>query len=165
MDAKRFDAITRAWVSLPRRRLLGWLAAGTLGPLLGLGGREASAITCQDKDDCPDGQVCKNKTCVARCGTPGTCESGFTFGCQGDGSCLCAKKPGGGGLCVETVGLNCTNLQGCRRQSDCPQGTLCSASCCETKFVCRPPCGESLPTTTGAAAGVEGGAEGGQLKR
>ena len=38
MDAKRFDVMTKALTSVPRRRLLGAVAACTLGSLVGFGG-------------------------------------------------------------------------------------------------------------------------------
>ena len=147
MDAPRFDAITKAWTRTPRRRVLGGLVAGALAPLLGLSRQEASAQTCQRSGDCPGDQICKNNTCVSKCGNPGKgCDSFFPFGCDNDGSCFCGKKPGGGGLCLQG-GAICP-AAGCRRQSDCPEGTVCGAGCgddssgeCTPKFACLRPCG------------------------
>jgi hypothetical protein len=141
MDATRFDAITKAWVSIPRRRLLGGLAAGAVAPLLGLGGREASAQTCQRGSDCPTGQACVHKTCVPKCGDPFTCRSTSATGCGKD--CLCTKKPGGGGVCGPATGVDCATVQGCKKQRDCPVGQICASGCCgegEPRFFCAQPC-------------------------
>ena len=143
MHPTQFDAITKAWARFPRRRVLGGIGAGALGPLLGLGRREASAVVaCQRSRDCPGGQVCINKSCVSKCEDPGTCKRGFTlFGCQNDPNCFCGKKPDGGGLCMDSE-FSCDNVIVCTKQRHCPTGLICAAGCCseQTKFTCQPPC-------------------------
>jgi hypothetical protein len=134
MDVKRFDALTKDWGSVPRRRVLGALATGMLAPLLGLGGREASAQTCKRSSDCPDGHGCFNHTCAPKCGDPLSCGSGTGTGC-GTNS-FCAKKPGGGGICVKPASCYTT---ACGKQSDCPTGYVCTAGCCgsnDAKYIC-----------------------------
>jgi hypothetical protein len=66
MDATRFDAITKAWVSVPRRRVLGGLVMGALSTLLGPGAREARAtlLLCKRTRNCPKGKRCLHKVCV-----------------------------------------------------------------------------------------------------
>jgi len=78
MDAPRFDAMTKAWTRLPRRRVLGGLVAGTLAPLLGLGGKDVNAISgaCQRSSDCDPGQACVHHTCVLTCTDPLICLKG-----------------------------------------------------------------------------------------
>lgn len=146
MNSTRFDAITKAWTRFPRRRVLGGLGAGAVSPLLGLGGREASAVVaCQRSRNCPGEQVCIHKVCVSRCGDPGTCNQGFTLGCQNDPNCFCAKKPGGGGLCMDSE-FSCTGVSGCTKQKQCPKGLICAAGCCtgQKKFTCQPPCAAAI---------------------
>ena len=140
MDAHRFDAITKVWISLPRRRLLGGLATGALAPMLGLGGQEASAQSCRRSRQCGKGEACVHRLCVPKCGDPFTCSSGEGRGCPG--TCLCTNKPGGGGVCV-TGGNICDGLQVCTRQRQCPPGQICTTGCCgpdDPKFVCLPAC-------------------------
>src|SRR5215213_3922504 len=78
MDAPRFDAMTKAWTRLPRRRVLGGLVAGTLAPLLGLGGKDVNAISgaCQRSSDCDPGQACVHHTCTLTCTDPVICVDG-----------------------------------------------------------------------------------------
>jgi hypothetical protein len=146
MDAKHFDAITKAWISLPRRRLLGGLVAGTVAPLLGLGTREVRAVvqTCGPNDPaCPAGQVCRRNVCVTKCNDPFRCGGGGG-GC--DGACFCGKlAQEKGNVCVQPIGA-CTPGSGqapaCRRHSDCERG-LCAKSCCgedEPRYACVLPC-------------------------
>jgi len=141
MDAQQFDAITRAWTRLPRRRVLGGLVAGALGPLLGWGGQEASAIstTCRRSRNCPTGQVCVHRTCTLTCTDPLICLNGQVFGGTGCplGS-FCAQKPGGGGICLRG-GAGCVADLRCKKQRDCPVGTICGSGCCDPKFTCSPP--------------------------
>src|SRR5215212_1037128 len=98
MEAKRFDALAKAWITMPRRRLLGGFAAGTLGPLLGHGGGAVSAqvLGCRRSSDCPTGQVCVHKTCAPTCDDPFICVNGSPEGDTGcPTGCFCAKNPGG----------------------------------------------------------------------
>ena len=85
MDANRFDAITKALLRLPRRQVLGGLAAGTLGTLLVHGRQEAGAqvLACRRSRNCPKGQACVNKSCVVKCvnGDPFECDGGIGTGC------------------------------------------------------------------------------------
>ena len=142
MDASHFDTLTKAWSSLPRRRLLGGLTTGMLSALLGLGSREASAESCRRSRNCPSGQICVHRTCSAKCvdGDPFTCDSSHTGeGCQS--GCFCAKKPGGGGVCIQT-GI-CSGVDECKKQGDCPPGQICSTGCCGAgvpRFMCSSPC-------------------------
>ena len=104
MDARWFDVLTKAWTRLPRRQMLGGLAAGVLGPLVGLGGRDVSAQfqfpVCQRSSECFDTETCVHKTCTRTCEDPFRCsDSGSGTGCPT--SCFCAKKPGGGGVCMQ----------------------------------------------------------------
>jgi hypothetical protein len=105
MDETQFDALTKDWTRLPRRRVLGGLVAGALGSLLGMGEREARAIstTCQRSSECGAGQACVHHTCVLTCTDPFFCLKGGTSdggtGCPS--GAFCAKKPGGGGICVQ----------------------------------------------------------------
>ena len=159
MDAKRFDAMTKALMSVPRRRLLGGVAAGTLASLLGLGGRDASAQTCRRSRHCAEGQKCVHRTCTAKCvnGDPFTCgDSGSGTGCAAvSPGCFCAKKPGGGGVCVTAVAIcEVGGVEGCSKQGDCPEGEICATGCCgpeAPKFVCWPAC----PGTPGLASSAE----------
>jgi hypothetical protein len=146
MDAKRFDAITKASSSLPRRQLLGGLVAGTFAPLLGMGGREVRAqlLLCKKSRQCPAGQQCVHNFCAAKCvnGDPFDCKpgGGSGGGCAG-AQCFCAKKPGGGSVCV--LAESCATLQGCSKQGDCERGQICATGCCgagDPKFTCRSAC-------------------------
>ena len=148
MDAKRFDTLTKAWISLPRRRLLGGLVAGTLAPLLGLGGREVSAVIqfCGEPGSpaCPTGQVCKNGLCATTCQDPVTCRTAGGDEC-GTG-CACGKgRRKSPSLCVAFGGgASCATAQGCRKHSQCERGHLCIQGCCGAndphKYVCVPAC-------------------------
>jgi hypothetical protein len=143
MDAKRFDAITKAWTTLPRRRVLGSVATGVLGSLLGRGMRDASAqvLACRKSRQCPHGQVCVHGFCAPKCGDPFTCGGGAGSGGCTETGCFCGKKPGGAGVCV--LGELCSGLQACGKLSDCPNGRICASGCCGTgqpKFVCQSPC-------------------------
>jgi hypothetical protein len=144
MDAKRFDAVTKAWVSVPRRRVLTGLATGALGTLLGHGGREASAqaLSCRRGSDCPTGQACAHKVCVPTCTDPFRVNnSGFCVGGTGCPSgCFCAKTPGGGSVCLQT-GARCDTANKCKKQRHCLTGNICGSGCCPSpKFVCNLPC-------------------------
>ena len=143
MDETRFDALTKDWTRLPRRRVLGGLVAGTLAPLLGLAGRVASAQTCRRSRQCGRGQTCVHHTCTAKCGDPLTCDSDGSNQTGGTGcpstSCFCGKKPGGGSACLGS-GIRCGTAQSCTSQRDCPQGQICATGCCDPEFVCQPPC-------------------------
>ena len=143
MDAARFDAITKTWVRVPRRRVLGGLATGVLGALVGLGGREAGAtlLLCKQTRDCPTGKLCLHKVCVKTCGDPFTCSSGEGTGCTNP-DCFCTKKPGGGSVCVRKGQCDAT-LRACTSQRDC--GFLevgVRSGCCGDfpTFACAPAC-------------------------
>jgi hypothetical protein len=138
MDAQRFDALTKTMIDMPRRRVLGGVAAGTLGLLVGLRGREAGAQTCRRSRQCTSEQTCVHKTCTLKCETPFKCGVGGGGGC---GGCFCTKKPGGGGACTQHI--SCTGaLVACTKQSHCPPGQICGTGCCDPhpKFVCQPAC-------------------------
>ena len=142
MDATRFDILTKAWGSVPRRRVLGGFAVGALGPLLGLSVREASALSCRRSRQCPTREACVNRICALKCvnGEPFECGGGTGFGCPG--GCYCGKKPGGGKVCVQGGGI-CAGLEGCTKQGQCPSGQLCVSGCCGDgvpRFTCQPPC-------------------------
>jgi len=140
MEAQQFDAITKAWTRLPRRRVLGGLIAGTLGTLLGLGGREASAVACQRSSDCLSGQVCVHNVCTKKCDDRFVCNGSPGSVCDAAATCFCGKKPGGGTVCLTGT---CTGATTCRKQRHCPAGQICAQGCCgagQFKFVCRLPC-------------------------
>ena len=142
MDARRFDTIAKAWISIPRRRVLSGLALGALGPLLGLNMQEASAKSCKRSSQCPGKKICVNHTCVSKCGSPGTCSTDFIHGCQKNAGCFCGLKPGGGGVCIRGDVLCPT--EGCTSQSDCDPGLVCVTGCCEpARFTCTLPCGSA----------------------
>jgi hypothetical protein len=134
MDVKRFDAMTKDWTRLPRRRVLGGLVVGALGPLLGLAGREASAtlLLCKRTRNCPKGKRCLHKVCVQTCTDPLTCGSGGGTGCT-DPNCFCSKKPGGGNVCARKVQCDAT-LRACTSQRDCGFLEVCVASGCCGNF-------------------------------
>jgi hypothetical protein len=139
MDAPRFDAMARAWVSVPRRRVLGGLVVGALSTLLGHGARDASAtlLLCKRTRNCPKGKVCANKVCATKCSDPFTCSGGGGTGCTNP-NCFCGKKPGGGGICADRAACGAT-LRGCTKQSDCGFLEVCVSGCCgadASKFVC-----------------------------
>ena len=139
MQATRFDAITKAWVSVPRRQVLTGLATGALGTLLGYEGRDASAIVivCERTRDCPAGKKCVHKVCVSKCSDPFTCRNPTQAGCMNP-ACFCGKKPGGGGICAESAPCGAT-LPSCTKQSDCGFLQVCVSGCCganDPKFVC-----------------------------
>ena len=138
MEAERFDAITKTWGSVPRRRLLAGLVVGTLGPLLGLSTREASAQSCRHSCQCAAEETCVHKLCVPECGDPLTCNTGGGTGCPV--GCGCRQKPGGGNVCAINVG--CIGAQGCTKQQQCPAGQICTTLCCSPspKFVCQAAC-------------------------
>jgi hypothetical protein len=145
MDAPRFDAMTKDWTRLPRRRVLGGLVAGALGPLLGVRGREARAIstTCQRSSECGAGQACVHHTCTLTCTDPFFCLKGGTSdggtGCPS--GAFCAKKPGGGGVCVQGGGPCVADVR-CRKQRNCRPGSICGSGCCGgdlPKFTCQLP--------------------------
>jgi hypothetical protein len=143
MDTTQFDTLTKAWISLPRRQVLGGLVAGALSPLLGLGGREASAtlLLCKRTRTCPQGKKCLHKVCVPTCSDPFTCSSGGGS-CAADPDCLCTKKPGGGSVCVQKGQCDAT-LRACTRQRDCGFLEVCVASgCCGDfpQFACAVAC-------------------------
>jgi len=148
MDAKRFDAITKAVRGMPRRRMLGGLAMGALGPLVGLGAREASARSCRRDSDCSPRQACVHKICTLKCvnGDPFTCADGGGSGAGCDvgvtGDCFCGKTPGGGSACITSSGA-CEELAvACRKQRHCPKGKICTTACCggDPRFTCQPAC-------------------------
>src|SRR4051794_32646764 len=99
MDAKHFDAMTKAWIRLPRRQMLGGLATGVLTPLLGLRAREVAAAvqSCGTPGDpaCPPGQICRHGVCAPTCTDPFRCHngSGGGGGTCANGLCYCAKEP------------------------------------------------------------------------
>jgi hypothetical protein len=143
MDDSRFDAVTKAWVRAPRRRVLGGLVAGALSTLLGQGAQKASAtlLTCKRSRTCPQGKRCLHKVCVRKCTDPSSCSSGGGTGCT-DPNCFCSKKPGGGSVCVQKGQCDAT-LRACTRQSDCRFLEVCVASgCCGDfpKFACAFAC-------------------------
>jgi len=143
MDTKQFDTLTKAWISLPRRQVLGGVVAGALGTLLGRGAREASAtlLLCKRTRTCPQGKLCLHKVCVRKCTDPATCTTSGGTGCT-DPNCFCTKKPGGGSVCVRKGQCDAT-LRACTRQRDCEFLEVCVASgCCGDfpKFVCAGAC-------------------------
>jgi hypothetical protein len=165
MDVERFDAITKALIRLPRRRLLGGLAAGTLGSLVGLGGRDASAQTCRRSRHCAEGEKCVHRTCTARCvdGDPFTCgDSSSGAGCdEASPNCFCAKKPDGAGVCVTSAAVCVGSTFRCTRQRDCAEGEVCATGCCNEgnpKFVCQPAC-PGTPASLASAAATSGRGE------
>ena len=97
MDAKRFDAITKAWTTLPRtrRRVLGSVATGVLGSLLGRGVRDASAqvLACRKSRQCPKRQVCVHGFCAPKCGDPFTCGGGAGSGGVRGPAASAARSP------------------------------------------------------------------------
>lgn len=139
MEVTRFDALLKAWGSLPRRLLLGGLATGTLGTLLGVAARDAAATSCHKSHDCSGKKICKNHVCIAKCGDPGVCG---TFSSCGSGDCFCTTTHEGRGLCVQND-LVCTDVQECTSHSNCPEGLVCGTGCCTggPEFTCLPPCG------------------------
>jgi hypothetical protein len=144
MDTTQFDTLTKAWISLPRRQVLGGLVAGALSPLLGLGGREASAtlLLCKRTRTCPQGKKCLHKVCVPTCSDPFTCSSGGGA-CAANADCLCGKKPGGGAICAQKTNQCGANLRGCTKQSDCEFLEVCVSGCCganDPKFSCQFAC-------------------------
>jgi hypothetical protein len=143
MDDSRFDLMTKAWTSVPRRRVLGGVVVGALSTLLGRGAREASAtlLLCKRTRTCPQGKRCLHKVCVRKCTDPFTCSSGGGSGCT-DPDCFCSKKPGGGSVCARRGQCDAT-LQSCTRQRDCGFLEVCVASgCCGDfpKFACARAC-------------------------
>jgi hypothetical protein len=144
MDAPRFDALTKDWTRLPRRRVLGGLVAGALSPLLGYRVQEASAtlLLCKRTRNCPTGKLCLHKVCVRKCTDPFTCSSGGGTGCT-DPNCFCSKKPGGGSVCVRKSGQCDATLRACTSQRNCEFLEVCVASgCCGDfpKFACAVAC-------------------------
>ena len=159
MDAQWFHAITKAWGSLPRRRLLTGVAGSALGSLavtLGIAGTEATHFTClhvgqrcKDKSQCCSSR-CKRGRCrahnVGRCTTAkDACVTGTT-GCGG-GSCLCYPTTGGANFCSSGVGLcmACTTDAECATALDTP-GSACidtnhgNCSCGPITTACFSPC-------------------------
>jgi len=144
MDGPRFDAMTKSWVSVPRRRVLTGLAIGGLGTLLGLGGREARAtlLLCKRTSTCPKGKRCLHKVCVKKCTDPFTCRSGGGTGCT-DPACFCTKQPGRGSVCVQKTNQCDATLRACTSQRDCGFLEVCVRSgCCGAfpKFACAVAC-------------------------
>ena len=146
MDTKQFDTLTKAWISLPRRQVLGGVVAGALSSLLGHGVREASAqlLICKRSRQCPAGQQCVHNFCAPKCvnGDPFDCKpgGGSGGGCAG-AQCFCGKKPGGGSVCV--LNVSCVGLQACSKQRDCGRGQIWPTGCCgagDPKFTCRSAC-------------------------
>jgi hypothetical protein len=143
MDATQFDAMTKAWTRLPRRRVLGGLAAGALSTLLGHGGQEARAtlLLCKRTRTCPKGKRCIHKVCVKKCSDPFTCSGGGGTGCT-DPDCFCSKKRGGGSVCVRKRQCD-TILRACTSHRDCGFLEVCVRSgCCGDfpKFTCQTAC-------------------------
>jgi hypothetical protein len=143
MEAAQFDALTKTWLTTPRRKVLGGLVLGALGTLLGHGGREAGAISvnCQQSSDCLTGEACVHHACTLTCADPLICVNGAPNGGTGcPGGCFCAKKPGGGGVCLQAGGV-CSTTNHCKKQRNCPAGQICGSACCpRPKFSCLAPC-------------------------
>ena len=107
MEAHRFDAITKTWGSLPRRRLLGGLAGSALAGLAAtLGVAPAKARTCRKRQTtCTKGrQCCGHKRGKTACKP------------LAEVPCLNGKR------CCGLAGAQCPN-GGC----DCCEGFACNA--------------------------------------
>jgi hypothetical protein len=116
MDVQRFDAMTRACGSLPRRRLLGGLAGSALGAVavtLGFAEAEATHFFCLHVGrPCKKARLC----CSSRC-KRGRCRAHNVGGCTaakdicvttlpgcGGGSCYCNLTTGGANFCSAAGG-------------------------------------------------------------
>ena len=93
MEAHCFDAITKTWASLPRRRLLGGLAGSALAGLAAtLGVAPAEARTCRKRQaSCTKGRQCCGRKHGVVCqplSTGGTCASGRRCCGREGASCL-----------------------------------------------------------------------------
>jgi hypothetical protein len=116
MDVHHFDAITKTWGSLPRRRLLGGLAGSAFGVLAAtLGVAPAEARTCRKRQTtCTKGRRCcghKRKGVVCQpLSTGGTCASGRRCcGREGascpNGNCDCCE-----GFACNVAGFTCAKF-------------------------------------------------------
>lgn len=127
MDERRFDELTKALVTAKpsRREALRRLAGGALATVFGglaLEGAsaevdaEAYNLTCQQND--------AKFYCKAEANDVTPCKSG---------ACLCAKKKGGGGVCIQEPSGGCpTKRNKCRDAGDCGSGETCIvvSGCC-----------------------------------
>jgi len=159
VEAIRFDAITKAWGSRPRRRLLGGLAGSALGALAtALGAAETEAThficrhvgqRCKSKSECCSSR-CKHGRCrahhVGRCtAAKDACVTGIA-GCGG-GSCYCERTTGGASFCSMAGGLcmACTTDAQCAVALNTP-GSACidinhgGCTCAPFTTACLPPC-------------------------
>jgi len=100
--------------------------------------REPDPGACEGDDDCPQGQVCEQRQCVAvgiPCGPGGECPpemvcgpGGFCeAGCGGDGDCEEGQR------CDQGV---CRLPQPCDRDLDCPASYVCEDNICEFTMAC-----------------------------
>ena len=141
MDVQHFDAITKAWGSMPRRRLLRGLAGSALGVLpVTLGAAQTGATHfgcldvgqhCKDQSQCCSGR-CKRHRCRAH--NVGRCTAAKDFcltgkATCGGGSCFCYPTTGGANFCSQGSGI----CMACSKDAQCAVALNSpSAACVES---------------------------------
>ena len=132
MDDRRFDALTKALAAAnpSRREALRRLAGGALATVFGgvalegasaQVGTEAFNLVCRQegaKFFCTEGTPANEVT---------TCKSLAS-------GCVCARKKGGGQVCVQQPSTGCpTRRNKCRDAGDCDSGETCIlvSGCCD----------------------------------
>jgi hypothetical protein len=161
MNAQHFDAITKSWGSLSRRRLLRGVAGsalGTLAAVIGTAEVRATLVSCV-----PVGKRCKRsgQCCSGRCRGPkgkktcrahnvGTCTATQNFCTSaatalcGGGQCGCTRTTGGASFCSKGGSLiTCTKDAECVVALDTP-GAACvvfaGSDCTPEGNRCALPC-------------------------
>src|SRR5215217_2353402 len=155
MDAHHFDAITKTWGSLPRRRLLTGLAGSALGALaatLGVTEIKATHVDCRHVGkrckrarQCCSG-ICKHHKCRAH--DKGICKAGQdacdqtsleTCGANGASACFCYVTTGRASFCgTATTGSSCTHDTDC--VTDKGAGAACVSCAALGENVCVARC-------------------------
>jgi hypothetical protein len=158
-----FDELTRGLASgsISRGKALRLMGAALVGGTLaslGIDGEAGAAPpgckragkNCTRDTQCCGSLVCPSGTCQTPCPTGGSCETGFSFGCQNSDNCFCTTTPEGTTFCTEAI--LCDSAVTCTSSQDCPSGWVCSDTCCDGRSICNPPCG-TIPG--GAASSAE----------
>jgi hypothetical protein len=144
MDGPRFDNLTKSLVAATpsRREALRRLVGGAVAAVFGGAvlneagaqvGTEAYDLTCKQ-----DGT---RYYCLAGT-TPGNLST-----CRSDEGCICARRKGGGGVCIKEPSTGCpTKRNKCRRGTDCTNTQACIVvpECCPNSPT-RGKCVEKCP--------------------
>jgi hypothetical protein len=133
MDDRRFDALTKALAATKpsRREALRRLAGGALATVFG--GVALEEVSAQDVGIEAYNLVCKQEGAKFFC-TEGTPANEVTTCKSLASGCVCARKKGGGQVCVQQPSTGCpTKRNKCRDAGDCDSGETCIlvSGCCD----------------------------------